>query len=114
MKKFVVLYRSSVSAQGQMANATPEQAKEGMDAWMSWADENKKSIVDLGTPLSGKKEVKQKNISNLKDGTITGYSILQGESADSIAEALKEHPHFLSPGDSSIEVFEILPMPGMK
>jgi hypothetical protein len=35
--RFLVLYHSSTSAREQMANATPEQAKAGMDAWMSWA-----------------------------------------------------------------------------
>ena len=37
MKKFLVLYQSTVPASEQMKNATPEQAKAGMDAWMSWA-----------------------------------------------------------------------------
>jgi hypothetical protein len=32
MKKFLVLYRSSVSAADQMAAATPEQAEAGMAA----------------------------------------------------------------------------------
>jgi hypothetical protein len=37
MSKFLVLYRSSVSAREQMANATPEQAQAGMQAWQAWA-----------------------------------------------------------------------------
>ena len=37
MKKFLVLYRSSVSAKDQMSKATPEQAKAGMAAWANWA-----------------------------------------------------------------------------
>jgi hypothetical protein len=37
MKKFLVLYQSSVSASEQMSKATPEQAKDGMEAWMTWA-----------------------------------------------------------------------------
>ena len=36
MKKFLVLYRSSVSAAEQMAAATPEQAQAGMDAGRRW------------------------------------------------------------------------------
>jgi hypothetical protein len=37
MKKFLVLYRAPISAREQMAKATPEQAKAGMDAWMGCA-----------------------------------------------------------------------------
>jgi hypothetical protein len=32
MKRFLVLYQSATSAEEQMARATPEQAKAGMDA----------------------------------------------------------------------------------
>src|SRR5262249_48508413 len=35
MTKFLVLYRSSVSAAEQMAAGTPEQAQAGMAAWMA-------------------------------------------------------------------------------
>jgi hypothetical protein len=37
MPKFLVLYRSNVSAAEQMSSGTPEQMKAGMDAWMAWA-----------------------------------------------------------------------------
>src|SRR5215469_4044535 len=36
MTKFLVLYHSTTSVQEQMASATPEQMKAGMDAWMAW------------------------------------------------------------------------------
>jgi len=55
--KFMVLYRSSVSAQDQMADASPEQAQEGMDMWMRWAEKAGPAIVDLGTPLGGSRLV---------------------------------------------------------
>ena len=38
MPKFLVLYRSQVSAAAQMAEATPEQAQAGMEAWTAWAE----------------------------------------------------------------------------
>jgi hypothetical protein len=40
-----------------------------------------------------------------------GYSILQAESKEALAETLKGHPHFMM-GDSSIEITELMPMPG--
>ncbi len=47
MSKFMVLYRSDVSAADQMAGATAEQAQAGMDAWMAWAAKAGEAIVDL-------------------------------------------------------------------
>ena len=39
MKKFLVLYKSNVPAAQQMASATPEQMKAGMDLWKAWAQQ---------------------------------------------------------------------------
>jgi hypothetical protein len=50
-----------------MKSATPEQAKAGMDAWMTWAG------------LVG-----------------SSYSILQAESKDALMSLLKNHPHFMA------------------
>jgi hypothetical protein len=99
MKKFLVLYRSSVSAADQMAAATPEQAEAGMAAWMEWANRNRDAIVELGSPLGG-------------DTDISGYSIVQAESRDAAAELFEDHPHLRMPGGSSIELLEFLPLPG--
>ena len=52
MKKFLVLYQSTVPTSEQMKNATPEQAKAGMDAWMSWAGRAGSGIVDMGSPVA--------------------------------------------------------------
>ena len=37
MAAYLVLYRGMTSASEQMANTTPEMAKAGMEAWMTWA-----------------------------------------------------------------------------
>jgi hypothetical protein len=111
MKRFLVLYQSATSAEDQMASATPEQAKAGMDAWMSWAGKAAQAIVELGAPLGGGRHVESGSASG---GTtqIRGYSILQGNSIDEIVRLLDGHPHLMMPG-ASIEVLEALPMPGM-
>jgi hypothetical protein len=99
MKKFLVLYRSSVAATDQMAATTPEQAEAGMAAWMEWAERNRDAIVELGAPLGG-------------DSDVSGYSIVQAESRDAAAGLFKDHPHLRMPGGSSIELLEFLPLPG--
>jgi len=112
MKKFLVLYRSPVSARAQMANATPEQAKAGMDAWMKWASANGDAIVDLGSPLDAGKKL-TRGSSTGGDQTVGGFSIVQAESIEAVTKKFADHPHFMMPGDATIDVFEFLPMPGM-
>jgi hypothetical protein len=99
MPKFLVLYRSPVSAREQMANATPEQAQAGMEAWQSWAKQAGPAIVDLGAPLDG-------------DGDVSGFSILESDSRSAVDGLLAEHPHRHLPG-ASIDVLEFVDMPGM-
>jgi hypothetical protein len=83
-----------------------------MDAWMGWSKKAGSSIVDMGGPLG-------KSLSVAKGGAVTavtnelgGFSVMQAESKESLAASMKEHPHFMTP-DSSIEIIELMPIPGM-
>src|SRR5690348_1009224 len=110
MKRFLVLYQSPVSAEDQMAHATPEQAKAGMDAWMAWAGKASAAIVELGAPLgSGRRIEAGSNSAGRTE--VRGYSVLQGASMDDIVRVLDGHPHLMMPG-ASIEVLEAMAMPG--
>jgi hypothetical protein len=111
MKKFLVLYKAPTSAFEQMQKATPEQQKAGMDAWMAWSKKAAPSIVDMGAPL-GKSLRVTKGGTSPSTNDLGGYSILQAESKEALAESLKSHPHFMMP-DGSIEVVELMPIPGM-
>jgi len=111
MKKFLILYHSPTSVQEQMAAATPEQMKAGMDAWMAWAKKAGSAVVDLGTPLMNAKQITSGSVKESR-GTLNGYSILQADSMDVVVGLLKDHPHLHMPS-SSIEVFEGRSMPGM-
>lgn len=112
MKKFLVLYNSSVSAAQQMANATPEQAKAGMDAWMAWAGKAGPAIVDMGCPLGAATAFTSPTDRKPASDTLGGYSVFQAESVDALKSVLEGHPHFMAPG-ASIEVHEFIPLPGM-
>jgi len=112
MKKFLVLYKASTAGFEQMMKSTPEQQKAGMEAWMSWSQRAGSSIVDMGAPLG-------KSVRVGKDGAVSpvvndlgGYSIMQAESKEALAATMKEHPHFMMP-DSSIEIVELMAIPGM-
>jgi hypothetical protein len=111
MKKFLVLYKAPTSAFEQMKNSTPEQQKAGMDAWTAWGKKAAASIVDMGAPL-GKSLRVTKGGASPSTNDLGGFSILQAESKEALAESLKGHPHFMMP-DGSIEIVECMAMPGM-
>lgn len=98
MTKFLVLYRSDATAAEQMANATPEEAAAGMEAWMAWFGKAGSAIVDGGSPTQG------------GDGTIGGYSILEADDRAAVDALLVDHPHRAV---GEIDVLETLAMPGM-
>jgi hypothetical protein len=110
MTKFVVLYNSPISAEEMMANATPEEAKAGMDAWMAWSQKNGDSIVDLGVPLGSSKHIDGDSVSP-GSTKASGYSIIQADSLDVATKMLGDHPHLQTPG-GTIDVLECLAMPG--
>jgi len=111
MKKFLVLYKAPLAAFDQMMKSTPEQQKAGMDAWNVWGKKAAASIVDMGAPLGKTLKVTPSGASATRND-LGGYSVLQGESKEAVAEQLKGHPHFMMP-DGFIEIVEMLSIPGM-
>ena len=105
MTKYVVLYRSGMTASEQMSSGTPDQAQAGMDAWMAWAGQAGDAIVDLGSPTS------VVDPGGDSGDPIGGYSIMQADSPDALAALLDSHPHKTMGG--TIETLECLSMPGM-
>ena len=111
MKKFTALYLVPISVLDQMKKSTPEQMKAGIDAWMKWAKKNDKSIVDLGAPLGKTKRITAAGVGDTRNG-ITGYSLVQGDSLESVAAIFEGHPHLQMQG-AWIELLECMPIPGM-
>ena len=107
MKRFLVLYESSVPAMEQM-NAPPEQMKAGFELWMKWMQKAGGAIVDGGAPLATPFTVKGGAPGSA--GKVTGYSIVQAGSRAEVERLFEGHPHFHAPG-ASIEVLEVIPMP---
>ena len=112
MKKFLVLYMaSSAEFEKMMKTSTPQQQKDGMEAWTKWMNANKASFVDGGAPLGKTKRVDSKGVSDVRN-EVGGYSIVQAASADAAAKLFgKTMPHLQMPG-AWIEIVEIMPMPG--
>jgi hypothetical protein len=111
MKRYLVLYHSPMSPREMMANATPQEAKAAMDAWMAWAQRSGDAIVDLGVPLEGGSRLRG-DVASASDGTVAGYSVVQADSLEAASALLADHPHLSTPG-GEIDVLEGLAMPGM-
>jgi hypothetical protein len=111
MKKFLVLYKAPAASFEQAMNATPEQQQAGMELWNAWGKKAAASIVDMGAPLGKSLLVTPAGASPTKND-LGGFSILQGESKEAVAETMKGHPHFMMPG-GTIEIVELMSMPGM-
>jgi len=111
MKKFLVLYKASAAEFAAAMKSTPERAKAGMDAWTAWVGKAASSIVDMGAPLGKAMRVTPAGASPVVND-LGGYSILQGESKEALAETLKGHPHFMMGPNASIEIVDVIPMPG--
>ena len=111
MTKYLLLYRAPVSAQDQMANATPEQAQAGMDAWMSWAGRAGSALTDMGSPCSYAATVGATYPAS--EGAIGGYSVVEADSLDALKGLLDGHPHLMMGEGAGIDVHELLELPGM-
>ena len=112
MKKFVVIYMAPTSALAQMNNMTPEQAKAGMDEWMAWGKQHDDALVDMGAPLGKTKKVTTAGVADTNN-EITGYSIVEGESLDSVSKLFTAHPHLKMGAGAWIEIIETVAMPAM-
>jgi len=112
MAKFVVLYIGSMSAESQIAESTPEQAEAGMKAWTDWAAKTGDALIDFGTPLGTGKVVSFSGVSEATTG-VGGYSILQADDLDAAVDLVKDHPHFMSGGETTIQIYPALDIPGM-
>jgi len=95
-----------------MATTTPEQMKASMNEWIKWRDEASKTAkVDWGLPLQAVSRLTPSGVTD-SDSDVSGYAIIEGDSKNTVVELLKNHPH-LKRADASIDVLEMLPMPGM-
>jgi hypothetical protein len=113
MKKFMVLYHAPIDAQAQMADTPPEAQAEGMKAWMTWAQKCGDSLVDLGSPLMNGTQIKPDGNNQNSSREVAGYSVLQAENIQAAMDLMQGHPHLGWNAGCSIEIHEVMPLPGM-
>ena len=110
MKKFMVIYHASAEAMAQMATSTPEQREEGMKYWLAWQSKLGDALVDMGSPLMGGVQLKSKDESIPSQKEVSGYSILQAETAELAYQFLENHPHYSWHPSAKVEVHEVIEM----
>ena len=109
MKKFMVLYMMPKEAMAEMMKTmTPEAQQKSMGEWKTWMGANASSFVDMGAPLGKNTRVTSDGVTDVSN-EIGGYSIMQAESKEALAEVLKGSPHFGMAG-MYVEVMEVMPM----
>jgi len=75
--------------------------------WDAWMEANASMV--LNTIALGKtKRVSAEGVADVRNDMMLS-SYVQGESAEAVAEAFKNHPHFGIPG-ATIEIMEVRPM----
>ncbi len=105
----MVLYMMPKEAMAEMMKTmTPEMHQKSMGEWKTWMGENAASFADMGAPLGKNTRVSAEGARDMSN-EVGGYSIMQAESAEALAEVLKSGPHFGMPGMYA-EVMEVKSM----
>ena len=115
MKKFLVTYLAPASVIADWKKTEPSTRKaaeaEMQADWKKWMDHNARLFADIGAGVGRTKVVNTQGVSDSKNDILL-YSVIEAESHDAAAKSFEGHPHLRIP-QSSIEVMEIHPLPGM-
>ena len=113
-KKFLIIYHAPIDALTQTANSSPEEMAKGMAMWKTWAKRVGSKLTDLGTPLINGKRLHSNGTSAPSTRDVAGYSLLEADNWDEVADLLTGHPHISGwHPDATIEVHETMLIPGM-
>jgi hypothetical protein len=115
MKKFLVTYLAPPSVIDDWKKTEPAKRKEAEDKmqseWKKWMSDHARMFADKGAGVGKTKSVTAQGTAD-KRNDIMLYTVVEAESHDAAAKTFVGHPHLQIP-QSSIEVMEINPLPGM-
>jgi hypothetical protein len=117
MKNFLAIYLGAPGSPKFAEFMAMEEGKrkkieaQGIKAWGDWMKTHGSVIVEAGGPLGKTKKASAQGVSDTKNN-LTGYVVIKAESHAAAAKLFEKHPHFsIFPGDS-VEIIEVLPIPG--
>src|SRR5260370_19494282 len=94
MNKYLCVSRGPATP---MADFTPEQQAEQMEAWGQWITRLGPSLADIGTPFGARTALADDGTSPAP-GDLSRYSIVEADSLDAAKPLADTHP-FLSEGN---------------
>jgi hypothetical protein len=111
MQKFLVMYMAPAAEMAEWMKKPAAERKETeekmMAEWQAWMKEHASMIKE--TNAAGKTaRITEAGVADAANDLML-YSIVEGESAEAVAEAFAKHPHLGMP-HASIEVMPIRPM----
>lgn len=112
MTKYIVIYHAPADA-WETTSSTQEEREESVKAWMQWASDCGDRLLDLGAPLMYGIQINPDGTTKTSDKNVMGYSILQTQNLDDAKALLVNHPHLKWDAKCTIEVHEVMPVPGM-
>ena len=95
-----------------MKNMTPEMQAAQNESWRVWMEGKSASIADHGAPLGKTKRATSVGVTDVRND-IGGYTIVEAESHEEAAKLFTDNPMLVGMPEASVEVMEIMPMPGM-
>lgn len=117
MKNFLAIYLGAPGSAKFAEFMALEEGKrkkveaDGIKAWTDWMKAHHAVIVETGGPLGKTKKASAQGLSDTKNN-LSGYVVVKAESHEAAAKMFDKHPHFsIFPGDS-VEIMEVLPIPG--
>ena len=110
MPKFILLYNGPATPMEEM---TPEQGQAVMAKWQEWIGRVGDSMTDIGSPMANGEAIVDDGSSGAVS-PLNGYSIIEADDIAGAKALVDGHP-FLSEGSGkfSVEIHELLPVPGM-
>ncbi|MCW5688485.1 MAG: hypothetical protein KIT76_08075 [Pseudolabrys sp.] len=110
MPRFIMLYRGPAMPPGAMEG---DAAKAINEKWGAWFGRVGPALTDGGAPLVPTASVVDDGSAGVA-ADVTGYSIVEAPDAAAARAFTRNHPHLdQRNGQFSIDVFELLPIPGM-
>jgi hypothetical protein len=113
MKKFMVIYHAPASLQKTVKKLSAAQQAEGMKGWMDWFTHCGNNLLEVGQPLANGKTIRKGTPVTNSTKNATGYSVIQAKNLQDAKAMLKRHPHLMWNKQASIEIHEMMPVPGM-
>ncbi|HET8581276.1 MAG TPA: hypothetical protein VFL98_02310 [Candidatus Paceibacterota bacterium] len=115
MNTYFVVFCIPADLMADWVEHTPEderaaQSDQMMQAWAAWRDAHAAMIKDDGQPLGKTKRVTANGIEDARND-LNYYLLIEAESHEAAAEAVKDNPHVQMIPGSYVDVIE---MPKMR